>query len=332
MNFRALWVEESEPRRFTRRVIERDTSDLPPGELLVRVEYSSLNYKDALSASGAPGVTRRYPHTPGIDAVGVVEESLDESIRPGERVLVAAAEMGVNVPGGFGQYVRVPAQWVLRLPRQMSPRHAMSWGTAGYTAALCVERLLQEGILPGPNEVLVTGASGGVGSTAVALLAHLGCRVTAVTGKPQAEPLLRALGAEQVLPREAVDDSSDKPLLHGRWAGVVDTVGGSLLASAIRATRPGGVVTACGNAASPLLSLTVYPFILRGVTLAGIDATRTSISGRRRTWRKLAGKWQVDLEPLVREVGLEDLGGEIDAMLRGQSLGRVIVRLSEVKS
>jgi acrylyl-CoA reductase (NADPH) len=335
--FRAMWVEETSSGSFARRVIERSRADLPGGtmpggrmpggDLLVRVEYSSLNYKDALSATGSRGVTRRYPHTPGIDAAGVVEESADPAFAPGESVLIAALEMGVSTPGGFGQYVRVPSEWAVRLPAGMSARQAMAFGTAGFTAALCLERLQREGIRPQDGEILVTGATGGVGSIALALLAREGYTTAAVTGKPEQAGLLRSLGASAVLSREEAGDDSGRPLLHARWAGVIDTVGGPILSAAVRSTRPGGVVTACGNAASPDLPLTVFPFILRGVTLAGIDASAPPRPERERIWQKLAADWKLDLEALIREVGLDDLSAEIERILQGGQVGRVLVNL-----
>jgi putative YhdH/YhfP family quinone oxidoreductase len=235
------------------------------------------------------------------------------------------------VPGGFGQYVRVPAAWAMPLPAGLSARQAMAYGTAGFTAALCVERLQREGILPGDDRpeasILVTGATGGVGSIAVLLLARLGYAVAAVTGKAERAGWLRGLGAAEVLTREQAAASDTGPLLHARWAGVVDTVGGPLLAAAIRATRPGGVITACGNAASPDLPLTVYPFILRGVILAGIDATRPAPAERQRLWQRLGAEWRLALEPITREVSLDELSAEIDTILRGGQVGRVVVRL-----
>ena len=326
--FRALWVEETAPGVFTRRVIDRSAADLPPGELLVRVEYSSLNYKDALSASGNRGVTRRYPHTPGIDAAGIIENSSSQRFQPGERVLITAQEMGVSAPGGFGQYVRVPAAWAIPLLEELSTRQAMAYGSAGFTAALCVDRLQREGIRPESGEILVTGATGGVGSIAVMLLARLGYPVAAVTGKPEWADLLRNLGAAVVLSREELGGDPARPLLRARWAGVIDTVGGPLLSAAIRSTQPGGVVTACGNAASPDLPINVYPFILRGVTLAGIDATRPTQAERLRIWRRLTTDWKLDLSPITREVNLDGLSAEIDMILRGGQVGRVVVDLS----
>lgn len=327
--FQALLVEENERGEFTRRVVERSLADLPEGDVLVRVLYSSLNYKDALSAAGNKGVTRRYPHTPGIDAAGVVVESSSSEFRPGEPVLAATGAFGASAPGGYSQYIRVPADWLVPLPAGLTPRESMIFGTAGFTAGMCVEALQWAGVQPDQGEILVTGASGGVGTIATAILAREGYHVAAATGKPESEALLRRLGAERTLNREAVDDESGRPLLHARWAGVVDTVGGRYLSAAIRATRPGGAVAACGNAASPDLSLTVYPFILRGVRLLGIDATLPTREERSRLWQKLAGPWKLDaLDELAREVPLEQLDQEIERILRGGQTGRVIVHLA----
>ena len=327
--FKAVRVEEYEPGQFKREIVNRPTADLPDGEVLVRVLYSSLNYKDALSASGNRGVTRNYPHTPGIDAAGVVEESSCSEWEEGDRVFsVSMGEVGVNSPGGFGQYIRVPANWLIRLPEGLSLRESMAYGTAGFTSALSVERLQAEGVKPENGEVLVTGATGGVGSIAVMILAKLGYAVTAATGKQDEAGFLKEIGARKVIPREEINDTSGKALLHGRWAGVVDTIGGGFLATAVRACLPGGVVTACGNAASADLPLTVYPFILRGVTLAGIDATQPSLEEREQIWRKLAREWKpAALEKRVREVTLDEVDGEIEKMLQGKNTGRVIINL-----
>ncbi len=328
-SFRALLVEEISPGQYTRALVDRKLDDLPDGEVLVRVQYSSLNYKDALSASGNKGVTRRYPHTPGIDAAGVVEASRSPHFKPGDPVFGAAAgDLGVNTPGGYGQYIRVPAEWLLPLPNGLSLRQSMIYGTAGFTAAMCVERLQQGGILPEKGPILVTGATGGVGTVALGILAREGYTAVAATGKLDQAAVLRSRGAAEVIDRSAVIDDSGRPLLHSRWAGVVDTVGGAYLSSAIRASMSGGVVTACGNAASPELALTVFPFILRGVSLIGIDATRPSQVERAQLWEKLAGDWKLaGLETLAREVPLEDLEEQINRMLSGGQVGRIVVRL-----
>ncbi len=328
--FRALVVRESMPGTFTRRVEERHVDELPLGDLLIRVRYSSLNYKDALSASGHRGVTRHYPHTPGIDAAGVVEESQSPAFQVGDEVIVIGYDLGMDTPGGFGQFIRVPAGWAVHRPAGLSLRESMIYGTAGFTAAMCVERLMDYGIDPGQGEILVTGATGGVGSVAVALLALEGYTVVAATGKLDQASYLQALGAAAVIHRQEVDDASGRPLLKGRWAGVVDTVGGNILATAIRATRPQGCVTCCGNAASPELHLTVYPFILRGVALLGIDAGNCPIQVRRHIWQKLATRWKLpQMERLVTECSLQELSGHIDRILAGEQVGRVLVNLGQ---
>jgi acrylyl-CoA reductase (NADPH) len=292
------------------------------------VKYSSLNYKDALSAAGNHGVTRTYPHIPGIDAAGVVETSSSARYQPGDEVLVTAAEMGVSQPGGYEQYLCVPENWLIPLPKGLSLRQSMVYGTAGFTAAMCVDRLARAGVTPDLGEILVTGATGGVGSLAVGILAKENFKVVAATGKTEHTRLLLALGAGQVISRNDVSDTSGKALLHARWAGVVDTVGGNYLSTAIRSTLPGGVVTTCGNAASPDLSLTVYPFILRGVSLLGIDATRPTSQERARLWSKLAQDWKLEvLDELARDVPLDGVDEEVRRMLAGGQTGRVVVSL-----
>lgn len=324
--FDALWIEEQPDGSFARSIVRRSTDDLPAGDVLVRVHYSSLNYKDALSASGNRGVTRKYPHTPGIDAAGTVVESAVDAFGPGDEVIVIGYDLGMNTAGGFGGYIRVPAGWVVKRPAGLLLREAMIVGTAGFTAAQCVAALVDHGVTPESGEVLVTGATGGVGSMAVAMLGKLGYNVTAATGKRDEVDFLHNLGARTVLERAEVDDQSGKVLLRERWAGVVDTVGGNILASAVKATRYGGSVAACGMVASGALELTVFPFILRGVKLLGIDSVNLPIEERRSMWERLAGPWKPPLlEQMAREVRLADLDAEIEAILLGQQRGRVVV-------
>jgi alcohol dehydrogenase len=327
-SFRAWVVTETADGRYERHWVQRHLSNLPLGDVLVRVYYSSLNYKDALSASGNKSVTRKYPHTPGIDAAGVVVESTSAAFKVGDNVIIGSAEFGANAPGGFSEYVRVPAAWLTPLPTAMTLRQSMIYGTAGITAALSLLRLQEQGLELGDGEVLVTGATGGVGSMAVALLAHLGYHVVAGTGKASAHEWLVALGAQQVLDRAVLNDTSGKALLKARWAGVVDTVGGNYLTTALKSTRYGGVVTCCGNVGGPELITTVYPFILRGVRLVGIDVANCAPALRQDLWRRLAGGWGLpDLESMSRECMPDMLTAEIDRMLQGQQTGRVIVNL-----
>lgn len=326
--FQALLVEQPEPKRFTRRIATRALSELPAGELVVRVRWSSLNYKDALSATGHPGVTRNFPHTPGIDAAGEVVSDASGRFQAGDQVIVTGFDLGMETDGGFGQLIRIPAAWALPLPAGLTPREAMVYGTAGLTAALSVHALVGRGVAPQSGEVLVTGATGGVGSVAVALLARLGYRVTAATGKPEAATFLTELGAAAVVAREEVTANVDRPVLKERWAGVIDCVGGDTLSAALKATRYGGSVTCCGLVGSPELNVNVYPFILRGVSLLGIDSVQCPPALRTEVWTRLAGAWRLpELDALAHECTLDGLEEKIAAILKGQLQGRTVVRL-----
>ncbi len=327
--FRAYVVSEQSDGAFKREVTQRRLDDLPAHDTLIRVRYSSLNYKDALSATGNKGVSRSYPHTPGIDAAGEVIESANSALQAGDPVIVTGYDLGMNTSGGFAEYIRVPASWVVPLPDGLSLRAAMTLGTAGFTAALCVHQLQRHDVAPAMGDVLVTGATGGVGCLAVAVLARLGYCVAAATGKTDAHDWLRRLGATQVLSRADVDDAGGRPLLKERWAGVVDTVGGNILATAIKATQRRGCITACGLAQSNALQTTVYPFILRGVTLQGIDSAETPMALRAQIWRNLASAWKPDdtvLDAIRTECALDDLDPFIDDILRGRIRGRVVVK------
>ncbi len=323
--YRALLVEETDGA-FRRSIVTRSSEDLPSGELLIRVHYSSLNYKDALSATGNRGVTRTFPHVPGIDAAGEVLESRVDALQPGDPVVVIGYDLGMNTPGGLGEMIRVPASWVVARPPGLSAWESMALGTAGFTAAQCVEALLHQNVEPDAGEILVTGASGGVGSVAVMLLAQLGFTVVAATGKPEAHEFLRTLGAGTFLSREESVDQSSRPLLRERWAGVVDTVGGAPLATALRSTRYRGSVAACGLVASPNVATTVFPFILRNVSLLGIDSVNYPPALRSLLWQKLAGAWKpAQLATAARTVALDALEPEITAILAGRQVGRVVV-------
>jgi len=293
----------------------------------VKVLWSSLNYKDALSASGNRGVTRNYPHTPGIDAAGVVETSSTPAFSPGDEVIVTSYDLGMNTSGGFAEYIRVPAAWVVPLPVGLDLRESMIYGTAGFTAGMSVFALT-EAVPVTKGQILVTGATGGVGSLAVAILAKLGYSVAVVSGKPEAADFLAGLGAAKILTRAEACEGSGKPLLKAIWSGVIDTVGGAILAAAIKSTDLQGRVTCCGNVASPELPLNVFPFILRGVSLIGIDSQNCPMAHRIKVWEKLATLWKPpQLNSLCREVSLEDLDEEIELILRGGQKGRVIIRM-----
>lgn len=327
--FKAMIVEKTDAGQFVREIRERSIDDLPPGDLVVRVNYSSLNYKDALSATGHPGVTRLFPHTPGIDAAGEVISCESDAFAIGDKVIVTGYDLGMETDGGWGEFIRIPSNWAVRLPAQLTEREAMALGTAGFTAALSVLKLGQAGIKPSDGDILVTGATGGVGSIAVAILARAGYRVVASTGKSSDETFLRKLGAAEIITRDQVTAGSERPMLKERWAGCVDVVGGDTLAAAIKATCYGGAVTCCGLVGSTELPMNVYPFILRGVSLIGIDSVRCPAETRLQVWKKLAGEWKPEqLQEMVTEVPLEGLEEKIQTMLRGGSRGRLIVKLS----
>ncbi|MBS7660451.1 YhdH/YhfP family quinone oxidoreductase [Pseudomonas lalucatii] len=325
--FMALQAREGTSGDFEQAIVERDTNDLPAGELLIRVKYSSLNYKDALSASGNRGVTKQFPHTPGIDAAGVVEESSVAEFGVGDEVIVTGYDLGMNTAGGFGQYIRVPAAWALKRPAGLSLREAMVLGTAGLTAALCVDKLEQAGVVPDAGPVLVTGATGGVGSVAVTLLAKLGYQVAAATGKAEQGAFLQALGAERIVLRGELQEGVERPMLKEQWAGAVDTVGGDILFNVVKSLRYGGSVACCGLTAGVAFKANVLPFILRGVNLLGVDSVELPLVVKASMWDKLSLQWKLDLDRLVTEVGLAQLPDAIRGILAGQLVGRVLVRL-----
>jgi len=327
-SFQALVVRKTAEKQYESHIETRSIEDLPEGDVLVKVHYSSINYKDALSAIGNKGVTRHYPHTPGIDAAGEVAACSSGQFAVGEQVLVTGHDLGMDTDGGFGGYIRVPADWVLPLPSAMTLKQSMMYGTAGFTAALSLYELEAAGITPRSGDILVTGASGGVGSLAVGILSGIGYPVIAVTGKPQAQELLGKLGAKAVVDRQSIVDNSPKALLKGRFAGAIDTVGAEMLSSAIRSVQYGGAVTCCGNAASGELHLTVYPFILRALRLIGIESVACPTPLRGEIWNRLAGPWAVaDLSLLITEIGLDAVPEQLDAMLKGSHMGRWVVNL-----
>jgi putative YhdH/YhfP family quinone oxidoreductase len=324
--FPCYLVRRDQEGKISSRVEAITQDQLPDGDVLIRVAYSSLNYKDALACQGHPGVVRTFPHVPGIDCAGVVVESASNSFRPGDEVLVTGYELGAGHWGGFAEFVRVPADWIVKLPTDLSARDAMAYGTAGFTAAQCVTAIIERGITPDRGPVIVTGATGGVGSLAVAILAKLGYDVEAVTGKREQEEWLRKLGAKKILGRDEITDKSDRPLLASRWAAAVDTVGGLPLATILRSIEHRGCVAACGLVAGAELQLTVYPFILRGVTLAGIDSAKCPRPQRLEIWQKLSGPWRVEqLNDLANEITLDELPDRTQKILAGQLVGRTIV-------
>ncbi len=326
--FKALVAREESDSRFTHSVENWDTDRLPQNEVLVKVHYSSLNYKDALSATGNKGVTKQYPHIPGIDAAGTIVESEGDRFLEGAPVIVTGYDLGQNTFGGFGQYIRVPADWIVPLPDSLSLRKSMILGTAGFTAAIGVHHLRHNKITPDKGTVLVTGATGGVGTMAVAILSKLEYTVTAATGKMDQEAFLKKVGATSIIHRSEVQDDSSQPLLSSRWSGAIDTVGGIMLDTALRQTKHNGTVACCGNILGHELHTNVYPFILRGVNLAGMDSGNCLMELRKELWTKLADEWKPHmLEELAKECSLKELDKEIDRILEGKQVGRVLVNL-----
>lgn len=324
IEFEAIVVQASD-EGYTMSIETRSVDDLPDDAVTIDVSFSCVNYKDALSASGKPGLTKSYPHTPGIDAAGVVVSSSDPSFAPGDSVTVTDYDLGVNTPGGWGGMIRVPAAWVALLPDGLTAEESMALGTAGLTAAQSVREVMAVAA-PDEGGILVTGATGGVGSFAVELLGRLGYRVTAATGKAGSADGLKALGASEVIGRRELEAVGDRALAGSRWTGVVDTVGGPILSGAIASTCPRGIVTCCGNVASHTLNTTVFPFILRGVRLVGVDVGNCPMVQRLELWDLLAGAWKPpSLSSMVEVIGVEKVAGRVGAMLKGESEGRAVV-------
>ncbi len=302
-----------------------ELTDLPDNDVLIRVDYSTVNYKDGLALTGTRPIIRSYPLVPGIDLAGVIESSRDDRWQVGDRVVVNGWGLGEGHWGGLAQYAQVKGDWLVKLPETITTREAMSIGTAGYTAALCVNALLKHGTTPADGEILVTGATGGVGSVAVALLAAQGFKVVASTGKINEDAYLKALGASECVDRESLNVAGN-PLQRERWAGVVDALGGQTLANACAQTCYGGAVAACGLAESAALPATVMPFILRGVTLYGIDSVMAPTTAREQAWQRLATDLdKTRLESMINEISLAEamnIGGDV---LAGKIRGRLLV-------
>ncbi|OYU11263.1 MAG: alcohol dehydrogenase [Comamonadaceae bacterium PBBC1] len=327
MTYQALHIEKDDAGyRCTLKTL--DDSALPEGDVTVQVDYSTINYKDGLAITGKSPVVRKFPLTPGIDLSGTVTESQHPLFKAGDRVVLNGWGVGESHSGGLAQKARLKGDWLVHLPAAFTPRQAMAIGTAGYTAMLCVMALEKHGVTPANGDILVTGAGGGVGSVAIALLAKLGYRVVASTGRPQEADYLRQLGAADVMDRAELS-APGKPLAKERWAGVVDTVGSHTLANACASTKYGGVVTACGLAQGMDFPSSVAPFILRGVTLAGIDSVMAPRAVREAAWARLAQDLDAaQLERITREVGLADAIGLGAEILAGQVRGRVVVNVN----
>ena len=328
--YQCLVVSELPSGEFSSNISHRDIGDLPQEGVLVRVHYSSVNYKDALSATGNKGVTRQYPHTPGIDAAGMVEISDSPDWKAGDQVIVTGFDLGMNTSGGFAEYIKVPARWLVKLPAGLSLKESMIYGTAGFTAGISVEALIRNGITPDKGIIAVTGATGGVGSLAIGILHKLGYTVAAISSKVESNEFLTAAGASEIISRKDVEDTSGKVLLKPKFAGAIDSVGGEVLATLLKSVNYGGTVTACGMVNGANIPITVFPFILRGIQLAGVDSVEYPIEKRTAIWQNLATDWKPgNLEMFANEIGLAELPECISKILEGKMQGRSLLNLDK---
>ncbi len=324
--FNALVVRELENGQFSREIEKKKIVELPEGEVIVKNQFAGLNYKDALSASGHKGISRNFPHTPGVDACGVVEFSKSSEFKEGDQVIVTGYDLGMNTSGGFQEYISVPAAWVVPKPESLELKEAMVYGTAGFTAALSLYKMERMGQTPEMGPVLVTGATGGVGSMAVGVLAKAGYEVIASTGKKDAESHLKKLGATQIVDRAFANDESGRPLLRSQWAGAVDTVGGNTLATCVKGCQRKGSVASCGLVASHELNMTVYPFLLNGINILGVDSAETDMELRKKIWNRLSDNWSVpNLLDFGQFIPLDGIIEQMDLILKGRTRGRVVV-------
>jgi len=324
----AFVVNKTQEGKFTSGIEALAIPTIEDKEVLIKVTYSSLNFKDALSSTGNPGVTRKFPHVTGIDAAGVIEKSNSADFQKGDEVLVTGYDLGMNTDGGHQSFVKVPEAWVIKKPANISDKEIMTYGTAGLTAGLSVNELLTNGVTPQSGEILVTGATGGVGSLSIAILSKLGFDIVAISGKEEMIPFLKELGAKEVILRKDFDIENKKPMMKERFAGVIDTVGGNILGEALKLIKYDGVATCCGLTSSFLLNTNVFPFILRGVRLIGIDSVECKIDKKLAIWQKLSNEFNVDsLTNIVNEITLEDLPTAYEALLGGKAVGRYLVKI-----
>jgi putative YhdH/YhfP family quinone oxidoreductase len=327
---KAFVVEKVGEREFVSNIKDIPTPKCEENEVVIKITYSSLNYKDALSSIGNPGVSKNFPHVTGIDVAGTVFESTSPIFKVGERVLVTGYDMGMNSNGGHAQFVKIPANWVARIPDSISDKEIMTFGTAGLTAALSVSELIENGIKPESGDILVTGATGGVGSIAIAILSKLGYNITAISGKKDRIDFLKNIGANEVILREEFEEESKKPLLSEKYAGVVDTVGGKILANALKQIKYDGVATCCGLTSSSELNTNVFPFILRGVRLIGIDSVECKLEKKQAAWEKLASRWKINsLNTITNEISLDEIKAAYEHLLSGKAVGRYVVKIKE---
>ena len=327
--FRALEASEIEGK-FSLKIVEKNVADLPEGDLLIKVDFSSLNYKDAMSASGIPGVTRNYPHTPGIAAAGKIAESRVSDFKEGDEVIVTGYDLGMNTSGGFGKYIRVPSNWAVHLPEGLTAKQSMSLGTAGLTAGLSIHALdsFREYTGLKNTKSVVSGATGGVGSISVMLLSKLGSEVTAVTGKNDQSDFLHSIGATNILSREELTKAARKPIGKSLWDVGVDVASGEILSLLLTSLSPGGAIACSGLVGGPSFESSIFPFILRGNALIGIDSVEIPLKNKDHIWEHFAHDWVLEgLDKITKEVSLDNLEVEIESILSGNQVGRVLVKI-----
>ncbi|MBL0703078.1 MAG: YhdH/YhfP family quinone oxidoreductase [Sulfurospirillum sp.] len=325
MTYKSLRVEEIDGK-FTQNIKELSLKELDIEDVLVHVKYSALNYKDALSASGNRGVTRDFPHTPGIDASGIVKRSSSNKFRVGDKVIVTSFDLGMNTNGAFSQYISVPESWIIPLPKTLTLKEAICIGTAGLTSAIATFKLIANGQKTG-NNMLVTGSTGAVGSFSVKLLSHLGFRVTALTSKIDKKEFLTSIGADEVILKDNFETHAKRPLLKPKYDGAIDVIGGKLLENILKQINSEGSVATCGLVESPQINTSVFPFILRGVNLLGVDSAKINLKFRNTLWNMLSNEWRVETSQMIHEHNLEDLPSLIDEMLAGKNIGKAIIKI-----
>ncbi|AWL10213.1 Alcohol dehydrogenase [Aquirufa nivalisilvae] len=325
--FNALWTTEMPDGHFETQLQSLPFSTLVPNRVLIQVSYSSLNYKDALSANGHKGITRDFPHIPGIDAVGKVFQDPSKTFAIGQEVIVTGFDLGMNTHGGLAEYISVPVQWIIALPHGMSCLKAMQWGTAGLTAGMALAALWHHGIRPNQGEIVVTGATGGVGLVSILLLKHIGFQVTAITGKVDHYAFLKQLGVDRIIDREEFLSEKPRALYPMQFAGAIDVLGGDVLTKIIKSLHFGGAVSACGMASSVELPLQIYPFILRGANLFGIYSADSPLEKKQEIWDKLATAWNIPLDQISRIITLAEAPTYLAMIREGNHTGRTIVQI-----
>ncbi len=323
---KAFIVEKTDEKKYQASIKEIEIPTIKEDEILIKCLYSSLNYKDALSSIGNPGVTKVFPHVTGIDVSGEVIESKNNNFKKGDKVVITGYDFGMNTKGGHQEYVKVPSSWAIKIPKGLDEKEIMIYGTAGLTAALSINELQKNNIREG--KILVTGATGGVGSIAVCILSKLGYEVSAITGKKEQIEFLKSLGAKEIILREEFDIENKRPLLSEKYGGVIDTVGGEYLAHSLKQLKYDGIATCCGLTSSYELNTNVFPFILRGIRLIGIDSVKISLEKKEKIWQKIAKEYKIkNISSLVTQISLEEIKDAYNKILTSQAIGRYLVKI-----